>query len=285
MSVFGFAKMSGSGNDFILIDDRGDALEGQDLSRLARALCRRKFSVGADGLIVIRTSASADFGWRFFNADGSEAQMCGNGGRCAARFAFQKGICGPDLSFETGAGLVKAKVLEDAVMLGMTDPSDLREAETLDIDGETLQVWFANTGVPHAVIFSEDPEALDLSRLGPAIRRHRRFAPEGANANFARVTSGTSMKVRTYERGVEAETYACGTGATACAVIAASRGLVESPVRVTTSGGGVLTIHFTRDDDAFREVYLEGDARLIFEAEIGPDALISNDGRSTDSSD
>jgi diaminopimelate epimerase len=273
-----FAKMTGAGNDFILIDDTTGVLADADLPALARGLCRRSFSVGADGLIVVRRSRVADFGWRFFNADGSEAEMCGNGGRCAARFAHLKGIAGPDLSFETLAGIVRASVQGESVILGMTEPTDLRKPETLEVEGRPLEVWFVNTGVPHAVVFLEDLLSLDVERLGRAIRRHPRYAPAGTNADFVRVRSQSSIEMRVYERGVEAETLACGTGAVACAVAAAHRGLAWPPVSVKTWGGAVLRVHFEKAEDLFRKVFLEGDARLICEGEYGREALYPEAG-------
>ena len=273
-----FAKMAGSGNDFILIDDMDLKLDGTELALLARLICRRKFSIGADGLIVLRPSDVADFKWRFFNADGSEAEMCGNGGRCAARFAVMRKIAGPELSFEAIAGIVRARVKAETVMLGMTTPTGQRDSEPIDVAGEKLDVWFIDTGVPHAVVFYKNLDRLDVKSLGKAIRFHPRFAPAGANANFAAVTSAHSLDLRTYERGVEDETYACGTGAVAASLTAARKGLVSSPVRVTPTGGGVLAIYFQQDGTAFKEVFLEGDAKLIYQGEAGADALIPSKG-------
>lgn len=269
-----FSKMSGTGNDFILIDHRQRFLEGIDCSRLAKAICRRNFSVGADGLILIEPSEVADFSWRFFNADGSVAEMCGNGARCAARFAFKRGIAGKAMRFETLAGIIEASVADSTVKIGLTPPQDLRLGLSLDIDSADRVLHFVNTGVPHVVHFVEDNNNTPVVKWGKAIRMHKRFQPAGTNANFVEVTGKNALSVRTYERGVEDETMACGTGATAAAVVAALLGKVEAPVAVITSGGGKLIIHFAlTENDGVTELFLEGPAGLIYDGELQQDAL------------
>ncbi len=225
-----FTKMSGTGNDFILIDHRQRFLEGVDCSRLAKAICRRNFSVGADGLILIEPSSVADFSWQFLNADGSVAEMCGNGARCAARFAYNRGIAGKTMRFETLAGIIEAFVEGPAVRIGLTPPRDLRLDLSLDIDSADRILHFVNTGVPHVVHFVEDNSRTPVVKWGRYIRLHKMFQPAGTNANFVEVTGKNALSVRTYERGVEDETMACGTGATAAAVIAALLGKVAAPV-------------------------------------------------------
>jgi diaminopimelate epimerase len=267
-----FMKMSGSGNDFILIDHREPFLKEDSLKDFVQKVCRRRVSVGADGLILIERSEKADFKWRFYNSDGSEPEMCGNGGRCAARFAYLKGIVGPSLKFETLAGILSARVDGKRVKLEMTKPFGLKLDETLLVDGKKESFSFINTGVPHAVLFREDLEKLDIVKNGRSIRRHPHFAPAGTNVNFIRVAKGASLSVRTYERGVEDETLACGTGVVASALIAAFKGLVKSPVSVKTRGGEVLAVHFEIEGREVKEVFFEGEVHIIYEAEMWEEA-------------
>jgi diaminopimelate epimerase len=267
-----FMKMSGSGNDFILIDYREPFLKEEGLKDLVRKVCQRRISVGADGLILIERSQKADFKWRFYNADGSEAEMCGNGGRCVARFAYLKGIAGPSLKFETLAGILSARVDGKRVKLQMTKPFGLNLDETLLIDGKKQAFSSINTGVPHAVLFVEDLEGVDIVPIGRAIRFHSEFSPNGTNVNFIRREEGSQLSIRTYERGVEDETLACGTGAVASALIAAFKGFVKSPVSMKTRGGEVLTVHFDIEAKEVKKVFFEGDVHIIYEAEMWEEA-------------
>ncbi len=267
-----FMKMSGSGNDFILIDHRKSFLKEDRLKDFIRKVCQRRISVGADGLILIEPSQKADFKWRYYNADGSEAEMCGNGGRCAARFAYLKGIAGPSLKFETLAGILSAQVDGKRVKLEMTKPVGLKLDETLLMDGKEKVFSSINTGVPHAVFFVEDLESVDTIQMGRAIRFHSNFAPSGTNVNFIRLEKGSRLSIRTYERGVEDETLACGTGAVASALIAAFKGLVKSPVSIKTRGGEVLTVDFEIEAKGIKSVFFEGDVHIIYEAEMWEEA-------------
>jgi diaminopimelate epimerase len=267
-----FMKMSGSGNDFILVDHREPILGEDKMKGFARKVCQRRVSVGADGLILIERSEKADFKWRFFNADGSEAEMCGNGGRCAARFAWLKGIAGPSLTFETLAGILSAQVDGKRVKLEMTKPYGLKLDETILIEGKGQTLSSINTGVPHVVIFLEDFKGVDVVQVGRAIRYHPHFAPAGTNANFVKVENSSRLSVRTYERGVEDETLACGTGAVASALIAAFKSLVRSPVSIRTRGGEVLTVYFEIEGDKVKRVFFEGDVHIIYEAEMWEEA-------------
>jgi len=267
-----FMKMSGSGNDFILIDHREPFLKEDGLKDFIRKVCRRRISVGADGMILIERSEKADFKWRFYNADGSEAEMCGNGGRCAARFGCLKGIAGPSLKFETLAGILSAQVNGERVRLEMTKPFGLKLDQSIVIDGKEKILSSINTGVPHAVLFVEDLEGLELLRLGRAIRYHSFFAPGGTNADFVRLEKNSQLSVRTYERGVEDETLACGTGVVASALVAAFKGMVKSPVSVKTKGGDVLTVHLETEGKEVKRVLFEGDVHIIYEAEMWEEA-------------
>jgi len=263
-----FAKMTGAGNDFIVVDDRGGAI-GEDARELAKQLCRRRLSVGADGLILIVPSTRCAFRMRYFNADGSEADMCGNGGRCAARFAFDHGIAGRALSFESRSGVHEAEIVDDEnVRLSMVDPRAIILDFTLTALGKKLHVHRVNTGVPHAVLEVDDLEAVNVVELGRAIREHGAFMPEGTNADFVTVRGEHALDLRTYERGVEDETLACGTGAVAAAVTMAAIGKVRPPVSVATAGGWRLDVGFFMSDLGFSGVTLAGDARTIYEGRI-----------------
>ncbi len=268
-----FFKMSGSGNDFILIDNRDGALAVNDITEFVKALCTRKGSVGADGLIIIENSPRVDFRWRFFNADGSEVDMCGNGGRCAARFAFLKKIAPARMSFETGAGIIDATVKEDTVKLRLTDPGRPSLDYELQTEEGALIVSSINTGVPHAVHFTDNLEPYPVFRLGRLIRYHEHYQPAGTNANFVQVVDGHTIKVRTYERGVEDETLACGTGSVAGALIADQKGLVSSPVTVLVQSGEKLKIYFDRGSAGYVNVYLEGGAKVVYQGALWEEAF------------
>jgi diaminopimelate epimerase len=234
------------------------------------------FSVGADGLIFIEDSAAADFGWNFYNADGSVAEMCGNGSRCAARFAYRHNIAGKRMKLETLAGIVEAEICEEeeVVRVKMTQPYDFRLGLSLQLGDEQRPVVYVNTGVPHAVIFVGEEE-VPVKTWGRKVRFHQLFEPKGANANFVTLLADGRLKVRTYERGVEAETMACGTGAVAAALFAAIQKGMDSPIEVVTSGGGVLTILFDLfDGPVVENVYLQGPTRLICTGNLTAEALL-----------
>ncbi len=267
-----FMKMSGSGNDFILIDHRKPVIDEKHMKAFVQKVCQRRISVGADGLIFVEPSEKADFKWRFFNADGSDAEMCGNGGRCVARFATLKGIAGSTLTFETLAGVLSAQVNGKRVKLEMPQPHSLKLDESLFIEGQPTTLSSINTGVPHAVEFVEDLEGVKVIQRGRAIRHHPHYAPSGTNANFVHRETDSQLSVRTYERGVEDETLACGTGTVASALIAAFKGLVKSPVSVKTRGGELLTVHFEIENQEAKKVYFEGEVHMIYEAEMWEEA-------------
>jgi diaminopimelate epimerase len=267
-----FYKMSGSGNDFILIDNRDGSLAVGDIVAFVKSVCERKVSVGADGLILIERSDRGDFKWRFYNADGSEAAMCGNGGRCAARFALLRGIAGEKMSFETAAGIIDAEVRGNVVKLRLTDPRDPVMDDEIRVENRILFVHSINTGVPHVVHFVRDPDDFDVFNTGRALRYHEHYRPAGTNANFAAVLDDHTLRVRTYERGVEDETLACGTGSAAAALIAARKGLVESPVDVRVQSGETLRIHFEQTEGGFTKVYLEGNAKVVYQGLLWDEA-------------
>ena len=272
MAKIPFYKMSGCGNDFIIIDNRSGIWDGIKSPGFVKAVCREKLSVGADGLICIEKSGTADFKWRFFNSDGSEAEMCGNGARCAARFAFLNGIAGASLSFETIAGIIHAEVHGAVVKTQLSQPRDLRLNQVIEVDGAQITAHSINTGVPHVVIFVDDLAAVPIKALGAKIRFHRRFQPAGANANFISIGDDGIIGIRTYERGVEDETLACGTGSVAAALVCIAMGRAASPVLVKTRGGEQLKVYAEPAAPPFAQAYLEGGASLLYTGEIGPEA-------------
>ncbi|MDO8785939.1 MAG: diaminopimelate epimerase [Syntrophales bacterium] len=269
-----FFKMSGSGNDFILIDNRDRSLAVDELERFARTVCKRSFSVGADGLIIIENSDRTDFRWRFFNADGSEAEMCGNGGRCVARFASIKGIAKEKMSFETMAGIIDAEVKGDTVKLRLTAPCHLRLDYPITIEDQVYEVSSINTGVPHVALFVHDLDHYDVFHVGRAIRYHPQYHPQGTNANFVEVIDRQTIRIRTYERGVEDETLACGTGAVASSLISSSKGLIESPVEVRVRSGEILKVYFEKKEEGLENIYLEGKTKIVYQGLLWEEALL-----------
>lgn len=273
MEPIAFWKMNGSGNDFILIDNRDGKIAEKDMRRLAERICRRRESIGADGAIFVINSERYDFAWRFFNADGSEAEMCGNGSRCVARFASLKGIAGKSMTFETLAGPVSAEVTDRIVKVLMPLPSGLKTDIAISFEPGWLSADFINTGVPHVVVQVEDLRNHPVFEQGRAIRYNSLFSPAGTNADFIKVKGPDSIDLRTYERGVEDETLACGTGAIASALIANVRGMVSSPVRVATKGGEELKIYFHKKGDSFDKVWLEGSTSIACKGELLEEAI------------
>lgn len=267
-----FYKMSGSGNDFIIIDNREQVVPENDLAGFVARVCERKLAVGADGLILVENTNGADFKWRFFNSDGSVAEMCGNGARCVARFAFLTGIADRKMSFETLAGLVSAHVIDKRVKISMPPPSQLCLDEQLTLSGGEITLSSINTGVPHVVIDTPHLEEADILGLGEEIRYHSRFAPAGTNVNFVSSHDSRQISLRTYERGVEGETLACGTGAAAAVLVRAAKSTTVSPMTVRTRSGERLLIYFDRQEETFSNVYLEGDARIIYIGTLWSDA-------------
>lgn len=276
MEKIEFFKMSGSGNDFIIVDNRDGIVDEADLLYFIAKVCRRKMSVGADGFILVENAEGADFKWRFFNSDGSVAEMCGNGARCVARFAYLNGIVGPDMSFETGAGIVEAQVAGESVKIKMTDPSDLKTDYTLELKDRSVSVSSINTGVPHVVIVTDTLDDVEVVKMGREIRLHDMFAPAGTNVNFICPIKEDTIGIRTYERGVEDETLACGTGSVAGALILARKVKIDGPINVLTRSGGNLKIYYKENNATYQDVYLEGDARVIYRAKLFEDAWKDN---------
>ena len=262
-----FIKMNGAGNDFILIDNRAGNVHLKR-SQIAH-LCDRHRGVGADGILLLENPSNhADFRMRYFNADGGEAEMCGNGARCFARFANKLAGAEGKISFETPAGVISAELTGDLVTLQMTEPADLRVSVPLQIGAEKKIVHFINSGVPHVVVPVAKAGDVDVPREGSAIRHHEMFSPKGANVNFIEKRGADEIAVRTYERGVEDETLACGTGVVASALIFAATENVKGPITVFARGGDELRVGFERIDKQFRNVTLTGPAEFVFEGTI-----------------
>jgi diaminopimelate epimerase len=262
-----FTKMNGAGNDFILIDNRAGEIH-LDSSQIAR-LCDRHRGVGADGVLLLeKASNNADFRMRYFNADGGEAEMCGNGARCFARFANKMAKASGKISFDTQAGMIAAELFNDLVTLQMTEPTDLRISMKLPVTNEGKTVHFINSGVPHVVIPVSRVDDVDVRREGSAIRYHNTFSPKGANVNFIGKLGPKKIAVRTYERGVEDETLACGTGVVASALIFATLENTNGPITVIARGGDELQVGFEKSDNRFRNVTLTGPADFVFDGTI-----------------
>jgi len=242
MGKIKFTKAIATGNDFIIVDNRGKALEEKAKAVFAKKICDRKRAIGADGLLVIEPSSKADFRMRIFNPDGSEAEMCGNGSRCAALYAAAKNIAKPGMTIETMAGILDASVKGNTVKVKLTDPKSIKWNLCLMINKCPFKVSFVDTGVPHVVHFVDDLENVDIKNLGSHIRHHGEFSPEGTNADFVKIVNKHTIKIRTYERGVEDETLACGTGAAASALISAEAEKMKSPITVETQGGEKIKV-------------------------------------------
>ncbi|MBI5199632.1 MAG: diaminopimelate epimerase [Nitrospirae bacterium] len=269
-----FTKMQAEGNDFIIIDNRRGKLKKRGIEDFIRKVCKRRFSVGADGLIFIVPSRKADFKWHYYNPDGSEVEMCGNGSRCAARFAYLNKIAPAKLSFETIAGIIKAKIKGSRVKVELTKPYSLRLGFKIPINGKKYDVNFLNTGVPHVVYFSTDIDKFDVVGIGRKTRYHKLFRPSGTNANFVKILGSHSLSIRTYERGVEDETLSCGTGSVAAALIAGALSKVKSPVYIKTKGGKTLKVYFKWDGKEFSQIFLEGETKVIYKGELSKEALM-----------
>ncbi len=262
-----FTKMNGAGNDFVLLDNRaGDiTLTGEQITRI----CDRHRGVGADGILVLeRPTNGADFRMRYYNADGGEAEMCGNGARCFARYADRRAGPLEKLSFETPAGVIGAELIGELVTLQMSQPQDMRLDLEVPVGGEKIRASYLDSGVPHVVVPVAKIDEVDVRSLGSALRHHPIFAPRGANANFSEQRGPRSIAIRTYERGVEDETLACGTGVVASALLFAANHQVDGPIDVLVRGGDTLQVGFTRAGDKIENVTLSGPADFVFDGTI-----------------
>lgn len=287
MNKITFMKTVASGNDFVIVEklQRGS----YNLPRLAREICNRKFGIGADGLLLLEKSKKADIRMRIFNADGSEAQMCGNGARCAALYINKRNV-----KIVTSAGIIESVINGNNVRIKLTEPKNLKVDIPINVNGRTLHVNFIDTGVPHTVIFVKGIDEIDVFGIGKKIRYHKKFKPCGTNVDFVEILNNNSIKVRTYERGVEDETLACGTGAVAAALVANSKwsrmqlskevtlrdtevkqkqlphsGQITSyeKINVHTRSGELLKVYFEKIHNRFTNVWLEGKVRIVCKGE------------------
>lgn len=278
-----FFKYHGAGNDFVLIDNRGEEIPEERKPDLARQLCNRRFGIGGDGLILVESSSKADVKMRIFNPDGSEPQMCGNGIRCIAKHVHDSGTKRDEISIETLAGIKDVRVSREGettyVRVNMGKPLFERKdipatgegrllEERLEVNGEEVEIYAVNTGVPHVVIFVEDIKKADVINIGRAVRNNALF-PQGTNVNFLEIAGDNLFKIRTYERGVEGETLACGTGITASGVIGAVAGEVDprEPIKIVARGGTVY-IEVEMKDTEIETAFMNGPAELVFVGEI-----------------
>ena len=262
---FDFVKMTGAGNDFILGDNRNGKLT-LTREQVAR-LCHRQFGIGADGLMLLVpcTSGKAEWAWQFWNSDGSDAEMCGNGARCFARYIQRVAGTSDQITFETAAGVITATFYGERVTVNLTAPHSLRLGDKVPTTAGELEVSSLNTGVPHAVVYVPDADQAMVQQLGAELRWHAHFKPRGTNVNFVQLKGPNFIRVRTYERGVEGETLACGTGVTACALVSSRVQGFTSPVRVQVQGGDELEVTFAERDGQFTDVKLNGPATFVFE--------------------
>jgi diaminopimelate epimerase len=274
-----FARMHGCGNDFVVIDDRAGAWH-ERREDLAREICDRRRGLGGDGLILIQPGRDgADFRMTYVNRTGMDGEMCGNGARCTVLRAAQLGLIRSNGTMATDAGPIRAAIDGAVITLQMTPPIDERPPLRLDIVGHSFECFIIDTGVPHVVIFLADEaalETLDVDGIGRILRHHAAFAPRGVNANFAVRRADGAFRMRTYERGVEMETLACGTGAVAVGLMAHRKFGSAAPVLIHPTGGGLLRIGFRVSADGFADVTLAGPAELIGEGEIPEDWLAAH---------
>jgi diaminopimelate epimerase len=256
MQTIDFYKYQGTGNDFVMIDDRDEAFDPNDHALIAH-LCDRKFGIGADGLILIRNHDEADFEMIYYNADGHLTSLCGNGSRCAVKFASQLGMVAGECSFMTVEGILRAKIEGKLVHIKMPDVTDVETHP---------DHYFLNTGSPHHICYVNDIEKYDVFHEGRKIRQSSPYFEKGSNVNFVEPMDNSAIFVRTYERGVEDETLSCGTGVTAAALVQGVKG-ASSPVKVKTLGGDLQISFQKMNDGSFTDIYLIGPAVRVFRGE------------------
>jgi len=263
-----FTKMNGAGNDFVLIDNR--RLEWKLSPQQVARLCDRHAGIGADGLMLLEpaTQPGADWSWKFYNSDGSDAEMCGNGARCFAAYTRKLAGATDGLRFETVAGIITASFDGEIVTVTLTPPGIMDLNQSVQVEGGAQEVHSLNTGVPHAIVFVEDADQAMVRERGAQLRFHDHFAPKGTNVNFVQILKPGRIRVRTYERGVEGETLACGTGVSASALVAAQLHGFQSPVEVQVQSGAELQVSFMESEGAYSDVRLTGPADFVFTGEI-----------------
>ncbi len=269
-----FTKMHGAGNDFIMIDDRKLEVPWEDYQLMA-AIATRRTGIGCEGIILVQPSDKADFRMRFLNPDGTEVELCGNGARCVAEFARTLGIARKSMTMETMAGLVDAEICDSGVKIWMPDPSRREYGVSIDIPQGRFFGHAVSIGCPHFVVpvAPDEIEGFDVMRIGAAIRQHAHFSPDGVNVDFVSYVKPNRIRMRTFERGVEAESGACGTGAVAAAVAGVENDDMILPVKVTTSAGFELTVDGDWRSRKCTGMTLTGPAKKVFEGDIDLDSV------------
>jgi diaminopimelate epimerase len=267
-----FSKLSASANDFIVLDNRGGNFSST-ASILAKRLCAHRYSVGADGLILIENSKKASFRVRYFNPDGEEFNTCGNGGRCAVRYAFLSVIAGRKMNLETNIGVIDAEVIGSGVRIRFVSPSRYTLNVPVPINGQTLKGHLVRLGEPHFVMYVHDIRNHEILPLARKIRYHEKFQPEGTNVHFIEPVDLHYVKIRSYERGVENETLACGSGCISSAIATYATNQTKPPITFEPQSGIPVTVYFPEGSN-FQDLYLEGDARLVYRGELTKEALL-----------
>jgi diaminopimelate epimerase len=267
-----FSKFSASANDFIVMDNRSGQFT-HVAPILAKRLCSHRYSVGADGLILIENSKKASFRVRYFNPDGQQFNTCGNGGRCAVRYAFLSVIAGRKMNLETNVGVIDAEVIGSSVRIRFVSPSRYTLNVPVNVDGQTIKGHFVRLGEPHFLLYVKDIRNHDILPLARKIRYHDRFQPEGTNVHFIEPVDRHYVKIRSYERGVENETLACGSGCISSAIATYATNQTAPPITFEPQSGIPVSVHFPEASN-FQELYLEGDARLVYRGELTKEALL-----------
>lgn len=266
--MLNFTKMNGAGNDFVIIDNRDLTYELE--KNKIESLCNRHRGIGADGFMAVEPPQSnGNYRMRYYNSDGNEAEMCGNGARCFARFVYNlQEQESETIKIETVAGIVVAEILDPEVQIMLSNPFNLKLNIPIEINGQPELIHFINTGVPHAVLLVDELESINIKKTGSAIRHHSAFSPEGTNVNFQKIETSDTLSIRTYERGVEDETLACGTGMVANALIHEQLNNINPPVFVNVKGGETLKVSWDKEKDSYKNVTLTGSAEIVFEGKI-----------------
>lgn len=274
--IVSFVKMSGAGNDMILIDHRDGGLRGRE-EQLARAACDRREGIGADGLILVESDAELDFAVRFFNPDGGEYDLCGNGARCLPLFAKELGLPGPAFRFRSGSGTHEARLLDaGSARIRLPAVREVRLDVPVRLDDRDVTLDWGDIGVPHAAYWVEDVTAVPIARWGPILRHAPAFGPGGTNVNFVERVGPGRLRIRTFERGVEGETLACGSGSTVVATIARARGFARDRVELHVASGATLVVHWGSETESVP--WLEGPVRRVFEGRFELGELLGGGG-------
>lgn len=276
MATISFWKLTGAGNDFVGLNNIEETLAVDSLPLLVKQLCHRRFGIGADGVLIIEPApphSTAHFKMRYFNADGSEAATCGNGARCIARLAHQLQVAPAEMYFDTLAGTYHAIVKKEAVIIDLPPVEKPQQDIELTTDEFSGKADFLLVGVPHLVLLCDDVTSIDVEKVGRSLRFHPQFQPAGTNVNFVQVINPHTIRIRTYERGVEAETLACGTGSLAASLALAVRNIVTPPVTVITHSGIKLQFEFVVQADKFSQIKMNGPADIVFSGTINLEHL------------